>query len=978
MLPELFKRLGAAVCCAAVLLSTFILPSRYAEAAEEDPRASAAYVLYDNKNGLPTSEANAIVQSKDGFIWIGGYSGLIRYDGIDFKRFDASYGITGVVSLYIDSKERLWIGTSDNGAVLYENGGFRFFGRNEGLESLFVHAITEDENGNIIFATTEGLFYADTDIVLHRIDDEQTNCEYVCEVIRDERGVVYGTTLSGAVFSVEDLKVTRFYSGDRFDANCICPDSENPGYVYVGTHSSKVLYGDFNGGMTTYETLFAAPQSSMNAIRIVSDKTIWVCSDNGIGYFDPDRSRYHEMKNTPLNNSIDKMMEDYEGSLWFTSSRQGVMKIVESEFDDIMKRSGLPSMVVNSTCVYNNDLWIGADNGLFILDGDSRTVTNNITRLLDGVRVRCIKEDSAHNLWLCTYGDTGLVRVSPNGEYKCYNSENGMISNRARTLTELSNGDIAAAMSGGLELIRGGEVVAAYDESSGITNTEILSVCDGGDGKILIGTDGGGLFIIDGNNEKPFKQIGIKDGLKSEIILRIKRDPVRDLFWIITSNSISYMENEKITTLKNFPYSNNFDIYFDKDGEVWILSSNGIYIINEDILIADGEMEYKFYDISCGLPGTPTANSRSYLSEDGTLYISGSTGVSSININTASRGTSADIKLTVPFVDIDDRQVIVEDGTVTVPADCRRLTIYGYALSYKLGNPTISYRLNGFDTTDTEVFKNDMQPVSYTNLDSGTYTFELSVLNQLTGEAEKTVSVTIIKEKAFYEYWWFRALVIILGAGIIFLAVWLYIRYKNKKFRAEQEETETMTHQIIMAFAKCIDFKDKYTNGHSLRVAEYSVKIAEKMGYDKKEVTNIRNIALLHDIGKITIPTEIINKPDKLTPEEFEIVRQHTVNGYDILKEIEKFPNLALGAIYHHEHIDGSGYPKGIKGDEIPFIVQIIAVADTFDAMYSTRTYRKQMDMGDVVEELKRISGTQLNSEIVDVLLGLIESGEIG
>lgn len=974
MRRKLFKRFGAAVCCAAVLLSIFTIPGGIVRAAEENPRTAAAYVLYDNKNGLPTSEANAIVQSNDGFIWIGGYSGLIRYDGNDFTRFDASYGITSVVSLYIDSKERLWIGTSDNGAVLYENGKFRFYGRNEGLTSLFVHAITEDAHGNIIFATTEGLFYADANGVLHRIDDERTNCEYVCEVIRDERGVVYGTTLSGAVFSVEDLKVALFYSGDQFDANCICPDPDNIGYVYVGTHSAKVLYGDFNNGMTNYETLSAAPQSSMNSIRIVADKTIWVCSDNGIGYFDADRSRYHEMKNTPLNNSIDRMLEDYEGNLWFTSSRQGVMKIVESEFEDIMKKSGLSSMVVNSTCVYKNDLWIGADNGLFILDDNRRTVTNEITRLLDGVRVRCVKEDSAHNLWLCTYGETGLVRVSPNGEYRCYNADNGMVSNRARTVTELSDRTIAAAMSGGLNLIRDGEIVGTYDETSGITNTEILSVCDGGDGKILLGTDGGGLFIIDGEE---MRQIGIKDGLKSEIILRIKQDPARGIFWIITSNSISYMENEKITTLKNFPYSNNFDIYFDKDGEIWILSSNGIYIINGDILKADGDMEYKFYDINCGLPGTPTANSRSHLSEDGTLYISGSTGVSSVNINTAARGTGADIRLTVPFVDIDDKQVMVENDTVTLPADCKRLTIYGYALSYRLGNPTISYRLNGFDTTSTEVFKNDMQPVSYTNLDSGTYTFEMSVLDPLTGKAEKTISLTIVKEKAFYEYFWFRALAVILAAGIIFLFVWLYIKYKNKKFRAEQEETETMTHQIIMAFAKCIDFKDKYTNGHSLRVADYSVKIAEKMGYDKKEVTNIRNIALLHDIGKITIPTEIINKPDKLTDEEFEIVRRHTTNGYDILKEIEKFPNLALGAIYHHEHIDGSGYPKGIKGDEIPFIVQIVAVADTFDAMYSTRTYRKQMDMNDIVEEMKRISGTQLNSDIVDVLLDLIGSGEI-
>lgn len=966
------------MCCATVFISDLGFfggfsgggLGRTAFAAEEI-RSAAAYVLYDSSSGLPTSEANTIVQSKDGFIWIGGYSGLIRYDGIDFTRFDSSYGITSVVSLYIDSSERLWIGTSDNGAVLYENGEFKFYGRKEGLESLFIHAITEDANGNVIFGTTEGIFCIETNGVLHKIDDPRTNGEYVCDIIRDEDGTVFAATLSGAFFSVDDLAVSYFCTGEGFDANCICPDPFNKGYVYIGTHGSTVFYGKFSDELKDFQVLSAAPQMNINAIHCARDESVWVCADNGIGYFM--NGRYFEMQNTPLNNSVDEMMQDYEGNLWFTSSRQGVMKIVGSEFTNITKEAGLGSMVVNSTCLYNEKLYVGADTGLFIIDGN-RSVTNKLTELLDGVRIRCIKEDSKGDLWLCTYSDMGLVHIEADGSYECFNTDRGMISNRARAVTELSDGTIAAAMSGGLNLIRNGEIAAAYTERDGISNTEILSVCEGDNGIILLGSDGGGMFVIDNGQ---IQQYGIDDGLRSEIILRIKKDTSRGIYWLITSNSISYMENEKITTIKNFPYSNNFDMYFDKDGGIWVLSSNGIYVINGDNLKNDSKMEYTFYDMNCGLPSIPTANSRSHISDDGTLYISGSSGVSSVNINTAARNSNADIKLAVPFIDVDDKQVMINGDSIIIPANCKTLTIYGYALSYKLGNPTVSYRLEGFDTSDTSVLKNDMQPVRYTNLDSGTYTFRLSVLNSLTGTEETSISVTIIKEKAFYEHLWFKLLVTAAAAGVIILMVALYIGYKNRKFRAEQEESDAITHQIIMAFAKCIDFKDKYTNGHSLRVAEYSEKIAVKMGYDKKEVTNIRNIALLHDIGKITIPIEIINKPSKLTEEEFEIIRQHTTNGYDILKEIEKFPNLALGAIYHHEHIDGSGYPKGIKGDEIPYIAQIIAVADTFDAMYSTRTYRKQMDMGDVVDELKNAAGTQLNADIVAVLLELIGSGEI-
>ena len=966
-----FNAVWTALCCAAVLISSLPFLGINALAAEET-RPTAAYVLYDSGSGLPTSEANTIVQSKDGFIWIGGYSGLIRYDGVNFTRFDSSYGITTVVSLYIDSLERLWIGTSDNGAILYENGGFKFYGRNEGLESLFIHSITEDAHGNIIFGTTEGIFCVEASGNIRRIDDPRINGEYICEVIRDEDGTVYCTSVNGTLFSLNGLEVTYFYSGEGFDANCICPDPYNKGYVYIGTHGSGVLYGKFSDELKDFQVLSAAPQENINAVRCVNDGSVWVCADNGIGYFMD--GNYSEMSSSPMNNSVDEMIQDFEGNLWFASSRQGIMKIVGSEFTDITKEAGLKAAVVNSTCLFNGKLYIGADTGLFVLDENKTPVTTKLTELLRGVRIRCINEDSNGNLWLCTYGKTGLICAKTDGSYQFYNTDAGMVSNRARTVAELSDGTIAAAMSGGLNLIRDGEIIAEYTEKNGISNTEILSVCEGDNGELFIGTDGGGMFILD-NGE--LKQLGIDDGLRSEIILRIKKDPIRGIFWLITSNSISYMENEKITTIKNFPYSNNFDMHFDKDGGIWVLSSNGIYVINGDILKDDNNMEYTFYNLSCGLPSIPTANSRSFLDADGTLYISGSSGVSSININTAARSSNNDIKLVVPFIDTDDKQIMIDSDTITVPANCKTLTIYGYALSYKLGNPTVSYRLEGFDESETIVSKNDMQPVRYTNLDSGTYTFRLSVLNSLTGAEEKSISITIIKEKAFYEYLWFKLLIAAAAAGVIMLLVTLYIGYKDRKFRAEQAETEAMTNQIIRAFAKCIDFKDEYTNGHSLRVAQYSEKIAVKMGYDKKEVANIKNIALLHDIGKITIPTEIINKPAKLTAEEYAIIRQHTTNGYDILKEIGKFPDLALGAIYHHEHIDGSGYPKGIRGDEIPYIAQIIAVADTFDAMYSTRAYRKQMDIGDVVNELKKAAGTQLNAEIVAVLLELIESGEI-
>lgn len=966
----------AGLAWAFLFLCVLSLPAAARAQGTDSAGYEAGYLatLYDNSSGLPTSEANAIVQSDDGFIWIGGYSGLIRYDGKDFYRYDASLGVTSVVSLYVDSRDRLWIGTNDNGVALYEEGRFSFYRKAEGLNSLSVRSIAEDGDGNIVIATTQGLAYVDAGNVLHTLDDSRVNKEYVCEIKSDPEGILYAETLSGAFFSVENLEVKDFYGGRELNINtvsCICPDFEERGRVYLGTEESEIVRGNMADGMADYQVISVAPLVNINAISPADDGRIWICADNGIGYLDG-TGAFVQLRKIPMNNSVDDMMVDYEGNLWFVSSRQGVMRIAVSRFTDISKLAGLDARVVNSTCLYQDKLYIGTDTGLCVLDANYRPQKNLLTGLLEGIRIRCIKEDSRGNLWLCSYSDYGLICYHPDGTYDTYNTESGLKSSRIRTVEELSDGTIAVATSGGVNLIRGGVITDVFDMASGISNTEILSLCEGDDGRIYLGSDGDGLYILDGDH---VSRKGLDDGLKSEVVLRVKKDPVRPVYWIITSNSISYMMGEEIETISNFPYSNNFDMYFDDAGDIWVLSSNGIYEVNGDELLAGGELDYSFYDMACGLPCVATANSRSCMDAEGNLYISGASGVSSINIYD-TEDSGGNVKLTVPFIGVDDELIYLRDGEkVTIPANCRRLTIYGYAPSFSLQNLELSYCLEGFDYEPAYVSAQDMQPASYTNLDGGEYVFRLSALNPLTGEVENSIAVTLIKEKAFHERGWFRVLLAAVFLFLILAAVKIYIHHKTAKLLEKQKENKIFISQIIQAFAKSIDIKDKYTNGHSFRVAEYAGRIAEELGYDSARAETVHNIGLLHDIGKITIPDEILNKPGKLTEEEYAIMKQHAANGYEILKEIENVPDLALGAGYHHERIDGMGYPAGKKEEEIPKVAQIIAVADTFDAMNSTRPYRRKMKMEDIIAELKRVSGTQLKPEIVDALIKLIREG---
>lgn len=970
-------RRGRALSALLAALLIFPLLCAQPAGAAESYEGGAGFksVLYDNTNGLPTSDANAIVQSAEGFIWIGSYSGLIRYDGNEFYRYDSSTGMSSVVSLFEDSRGRLWIGTNDSGVFILQNGEFTRYDRAEGLRSSSVRSILEDDNGNILIATTMGMAYVDPEGGMHVLDDAQINREYICELVRGADGIIYGVTLAGAFFEIKDLRLSVFYDSDSLGfgvINTVYPDPENEGYIYLGTQNATVVHGDLTKGMAGSEVISVEPQMMVRCIRLI-DGLLWICADTGIGFLDG--GAYVPLTDLPMTNSVEHVITDYEGNLWFTSSRQGVMKIVRNRFTDLSALAGLPALVVNTTCLADGLLYIGTDTGLVILDESYAPVENALTALLSGARIRSITADSAGGLWIGTNSDHGLVRYLPAEErWEEFNTDAGLASNRARTVLELSDGSVAVATNAGVNILKDGEVTALYDAAQGISNLEILCLEEAPDGSVYAGSDGDGIYVIGGGR---VSRLGREAGLRSEVILRMRRDPVEDdLYWIVTSNSIAYLRGGEITAIRNFPYSNNFDLFFDALGRVWVLSSNGIYVVKRDDLLADERIDYTLYDTQSGLPCAPTANAFSFLAEDGTLYIAAGTGVSSVNVNDES-SNSGQVRLVVPYIMADDAYIPVEDGAARISSDCRRLTIYAYAFSYSLNNPRLQYSLNGFDHAVTELNQHEMGPVYYTNLPGGSYEFVFSVIDTMTGEAAQTLRVSIVKDKHVFEQAWFWVLAAVLGALVIAGSIIFYFRRKTKAILTQQAQTRSLIREMTSVFASCIDMKDPYTNGHSHRVAELSGLLAEHLGKSKDEVEKIYEIALLHDIGKIAIPDRILNKPEQLNDEEFEVMKTHSQHGYDILKDIHIAPELAIGAGYHHERLDGRGYPNGLKGDEIPEIAQIIAVADTFDAMNSTRPYRKKMELGKIVEELRRGAGTQLNEQVVDALIELIDEGEL-
>ncbi len=223
----------------------------------------------------------------------------------------------------------------------------------------------------------------------------------------------------------------------------------------------------------------------------------------------------------------------------------------------------------------------------------------------------------------------------------------------------------------------------------------------------------------------------------------------------------------------------------------------------------------------------------------------------------------------------------------------------------------------------------------------------------------------------------YRNILISLAVIVVIMIFYSFVFHTMMKTKKHEDENnrklEKMNMNIVRALAKTIDAKDRYTSGHSQRVASYSREIAKRMGKSAEEQREIYYAGLLHDVGKIRVSEEVINKPGRLTDEEFDQIKIHPVTGYHILKDIYESKSIAEGAKFHHERYDGRGYPNGLSGKNIPEIARIIEIADAYDAMASNRSYRAALPQEKVRSEIINGRGLQFDPDIAEIMLQMID-----
>lgn len=937
---------------------------------------------WNAEDGIPGNAITDIIQNDDGYIFFGTYGGLIRFDGVEFvtfnNRYDPRYNFVSARSVMQDSQGRLWVGSNDEGAFcILKKGEVVSFSVENGLPNNSIRAFCEDQEGNIWIGTASGIACVSSDLQFKEIPGFSTipfdNKIIVSQLYCDTAGRIWVVTKGEKGLFLYSDKEFKVYTGIQSIKNpvvtYVAQDSNDaywfgvaPYYAVKVSAGEEVLY-DIGSG--------AQKGTSVTCIFQDSAKNIWFGLDNGISILHDGLFSYYDKAKGLADENVTKIIEDKEKNIWIATDRGGLEKLSYGKFQTTSMPTTINAIAKDD---FRKVIWFAGDNGLYCYK-NNEFVENEITHFCKNIRIRHVGVTPEGALLVSTYEKLGQLKFELDGNVKKWTKEDGLAGNRVRVAEEMSNGDLYVGTTTGLSIIDGqtGEIQNIY-KGERISNDYIMCLYEDDDKNVWVGTDGGGVFIL--KNREVIKSFTKEDKLAGNVIFKISK--LRgDEIWICTGTGASRYKDGEIFTFNSsngFGTDGTFQLIADFSNRIWGTTNRGIFFVkSEDIdNVISGKksaVNTKFYNRLDGITsGGITSTSLSMKDDLGRIWFTLIDGFTVFDpVRNASNTSAPEVK--IQEVVVDSESTIIESGKVVLPPGAKRINIKYTGISFISAEQiTFKYCLEGFDKDYSEW--TNMRVASYTNLKPGTYKF--SVIAQNGDEVRSLSDSNIIIEKK--PYLWQRPWFIFLIALLIVGFVALLIANKLMSMKRENERIEKLFIEVIQALAGTIDAKDKYTNGHSNRVSEYALMLSEKLGLSIKQKKEIYYSALLHDIGKIGIPDSIINKPDKLTKEEYNIIKEHPVIGSQILSSISTMKDIAISARGHHERFDGRGYPDKKKGTEIPLSARIICVADAYDAMTSNRSYRKYMKQTEVKAEFVKNRGTQFDPDITDKMLEIIDA----
>ena len=932
------------------------------------------------QDGLPGNTVTDLMQSSDGYIYFGTYSGLVRFDGLSFTMFNQNsnpkYSFRSTRSVIQDKNNNIWVGSNDEGVFcIKENGEVLSFSTENGLTNNSIRAICEDFNHNIWIGTASGINVISPDFEIIQLKGFDTipedNIFIVSQMYCDTAGRIWILSLTE--------KSTYLYSENKFEKYTNISSIKDP----IITTINQDVSGAFWFGVAPYyavrvfgdtEEVFDLSSglqkgSYINCIFQDKEKNLWFGMDSGITILHDGKLSHLDKKTGLADDGVTKIFQDSEKNIWVATDRGGLQKLSYGKFQTTKMETTVNAIAQD---LNRNVTWIAGDNGLYCYK-NGIFITSEITDLCKGIRLRHVSVTKDGAVLISAYEKLGQIKYNLDGTVQNWTQDDGLAGNRVRVAEELSNGDIYVGTTSGLSIISPDGTITNITKSEELQNDYIMCFLEAKDGSVWVGTDGGGIFVL--KDKQIIKKYTKNDNLAGNVIFKISnlRD---DELWICTGTGLSIYKDNKIFSFENINglgFDSIFQAIPDYTEKVWFTCNQGIFSlklseIDEVLNGTKNHINPKFFTRQDGINSSGvTSTSLSMKDNIGRIWFTLIDGFTIFDPVRNESNNSAP-KIIIEDIFVDSEKVEVSNNTIVLPPESKRLIIKYSGISF-ISPEQITFRtkLDGFENKYSDW--SNIRLATYTNLKPGTYLFNVTAQNGDEIKSTKVAQLKIIKEPFFYQ----RISFILTVLSLIISITALLIKLRFDRLNKQKQEIEKMSIEVIQALVGTIDAKDTYTNGHSIRVAQYSKMISKALGDSEEEQKRVYYSALLHDIGKIGIPDTIINKPSELSDEEYDIIKTHPEIGSQILKSISTMKEISVGARWHHEQYDGSGYPDKLIGEKIPKIARIICVADAYDAMTSNRSYRKYMPQEKVRQELVENRGTQFDEEIADIMVNIID-----
>ena len=801
--------------------------------ADSDFFDNYVYQYWNSFGDLSGTTATDIYQTSDGYINIGTYEGLVRFDGMTFstinKSSDSDVDFISVRVIFQDSRGDLWIGTNDEGLQKISATGNKVYTTNNGLPNNSIRALVEDKKGNLWIGTAGGVAYLTYDgkIITPQFQAGTiANGIIASSLFCDTTGKIWLTTSNerGLFLYTDGLFRQRpeLESFGMYFATAIFQDMNGTYWLGMGDNGLVTIK---NGVLKQLHTGTILDKSPTTTIYQESNGTIWFGTEKGFAvYHNGEFIEYDGNQALSLSN-VNKIIRDREGNIWFATDRNGVGKMSHGKFK--MNKLGT---TVNAIAEDTTGLvWAGTDRGVICYQNDVQT-ENLLTEFTKGLRIRHVEATEDGGVLVSCYTKPSQIYYDGKS-IKTWTTDDTLAGNKVRVAVETNPHEYYVGTTTGLSIIHADGSIKTFKQLDGLETEYVMAIYKDSEGIVWVGTDGGGIYLF--KDEEIYSKITSDDGLGGNVIFKISQ--AKDgSYWICTGNGLTRCTGlDKITrkpsSFRTINSENGigtnsvFQAILDTEGNFWLTNNHGIASVSEsDLLnVFSGKQKTantKYYNRNDGLDSDgPTSTSLSMIDRYGRLWFTMVDGIAIYDPQKVHETSIMPLVL-IESVTVDNVEYKVSGNSLTLNPGTKRVDIKYTGISFDAPERILfRHRLTDFE--DTYSSPSSSRNVSYTNLPPGKHTFLVNAISGSGVYSEDDEMFFFYQKPFFYQrpiFWIFVAVLVIGTIIIIFLI-------HDRRIKIENLRLETLVQ------ARTVDLEIEKDKSDSLLRSILPNKIADRL-----------------------------------------------------------------------------------------------------------------------------------------------------